>query len=62
MNKILDVKDWYRFAMMYAQAASFLMDKRGPPYAAVCYLGCLSTKCSMQWFLLEQSQGPTMTM
>ena len=39
MNPQNSSKEWYRFAMMYAQAASFLMDKRGPPYEAVCFLG-----------------------
>ena len=50
-------KEWYRFAKMYANAASFLMDKRGPPYEAVCYLSGLSAECAMKGFLLERNPG-----
>lgn len=50
-------KEWYRFAKMYANAASFLMDKRGPPYEAVCYLSGLSAECAMNGFLLERNLG-----
>lgn len=57
MNSKNNPQEWYRFAMMYAQAASFLMDKRGPPYEAVCFLGCLSAECAMKGFLLEQNPG-----
>ena len=57
MNHKNNFKEWYRFAMMYAQAASFLMDKRGPPYEAVCCLGCLSAECAMKGFLLERNPG-----
>lgn len=57
MNSKNNPQDWYRFARMYAQAASFLMDKRGPPYEAVCFLGCLSAECAMKGFLLEQNPG-----
>ena len=50
-------KEWYRFAKMYANAASFLLDKRGPPYEAVCYLSGLSAECAMKGFLLERNLG-----
>ena len=50
-------KEWYRFAKMYANAASFLMDKRGQPYEAVCYLSGLSAECAMKGFLLERNLG-----
>ena len=56
-------KEWYRFAKMYANAASFLMDKRGPPYEAVCYLSDLSAECTMKGFLLECNQvSPSQTL
>ena len=43
---------------MYANAASFLMDKRGPPYEAVCYLSDLSAECTMKGvFSLECNPG-----
>ena len=42
---------------MYANAASFLLDKRGPPYEAVCYLSGLSAECAMKGFLLERNLG-----
>ena len=35
MNNNSEANEWYRFAKMYANAASFLMEKRGPPYEAV---------------------------
>lgn len=54
MSQKSNANEWYRFAMMYAQAASYLMDNRGPPYEAICYLGYLSAECAMKGFLLEQ--------
>ena len=53
MNNNSEANEWYRFAKMYANAASFLMEKRGPPYEAVCYLSFLSAECSMKGFLLQ---------
>ena len=52
MNNNSEANEWYRFAKMYANAASFLMEKRGPPYEAVCYLSGLSAECAMKGFLL----------
>ena len=50
MNNNSEANEWYRFAKMYANAASFLMEKRGPPYEAVCYLSGLSAECAMKGF------------
>lgn len=38
MNPKSNKDEWYRFAEMYANTASFLLDNRKPPYDAVCYL------------------------
>ena len=57
MNNNSEANEWYRFAKMYANAASFLMEKRGPPYEAVCYLSGLSAECAMKGFLLERNPG-----
>ena len=57
MNPKSNKDEWYRFAKMYANAASFLMEKRGPPYEAVCYLSGLSAECAMKGFLLERNPG-----
>ena len=57
MNNNFEANEWYRFAKMYANAASFLMEKRGPPYEAVCYLSGLSAECAMKGFLLERNPG-----
>ena len=57
MNNNSEANEWYRFAKMYANAASFLLDKRGPPYEAVCYLSGLSAECAMKGFLLERNLG-----
>lgn len=57
MNLKSNKDEWYRFAKMYANAASFLMEKRGPPYAAVCFLCGLSAECAMKGFLLERNPG-----
>ena len=57
MNNNSEANEWYRFAKMYANAASFLMEKRGPPYEAVCYLSSLSAECAMKGFLLERNPG-----
>ncbi len=54
MDPKTNSKEWYRFAEMYAKAASFLMNKRRPPYEVLCYLECLSAECAMKGFLLEQ--------
>ena len=58
MNNNSEANEWYRFAKMYANAASFLMEKRGPPYEAVCYLSFLSAECSMKGFLLQNHLRP----
>ena len=57
MKEKSSVKDWYRFAEMYANTAGFLQDNRKPPYEAVCYLSGLSTECAMKGYLLEQNPG-----
>ena len=57
MNNNSEANEWYRFAKMYANAASFLKEKRGPPYEAVCYLSGLSAECAMKGFLLERNPG-----
>ncbi len=54
MSQKSNADEWYRFAMMYAQAASYLMGNRGTPYEAICYLGSLSAECAMKGFLLKQ--------
>ena len=58
MNNNSEANEWYRFAKMYANAASFLMEKRGPPYEAVCYFSFLSAECSMKGFLLQNHLRP----
>ena len=57
MNPKSNKDEWYRFAEMYANTASFLLDNRKPPYDAVCYLSGLSAECAMKGFLLERNQG-----
>lgn len=57
MNSQTNSGKWFRFAMMYAQAASYLMDSRGIPYESVCYLSCLSAECAMKGFLIEKDHG-----
>ena len=57
MKEKSSVKDWYRFAEMYGNTASFLLDNRKPPYDAVCYLSGLSAECAMKGFLLERNPG-----
>ena len=57
MNNNSEANEWYRFAEMYANTASFLLEKRGPPYEAVCYLSGLSAECAMKGFLLERNPG-----
>ena len=57
MKEKSSVKDWYRFAEMYANTAGFLQDNRKPPYEAVCYLSGLSTECAMKGYRLEQNPG-----
>ena len=57
MNPKSNKDEWYRFAEMYANTASFLLDNRKSPYDAVCYLSGLSAECAMKGFLLERNQG-----
>ena len=57
MNPKSNKDEWYRFAEMYANTASFLLDNHKPPYDAVCYLSGLSAECAMKGFLLERNQG-----
>lgn len=57
MNPKSNKDEWYRFAEMYANTASFLLDNRKPPYDAVCYLSGLSAECAMKGFLLERNPG-----
>lgn len=57
MNPKSNKDEWYRFAEMYANTASFLLDNRKPPYDAVCYLSGLSAECAMKGFLFERNQG-----
>lgn len=57
MNPQTNSEKWFRFAMMYAQAAGHLMDSKGTPYESVCYLSCLSAECAMKGFLIERDHG-----
>ena len=57
MNPQTNSEKWFRFAMMYAKAASHLMDSKGTPYESVCYLICLSAECAMKGFLFERDHG-----
>ena len=58
MNPRNNKAEWFRYAKMYARAASFLMEKTPPVHNTVCYLSFLSAECSMKGFLLQNHLRP----
>lgn len=54
MNPKSNIDEWYRFAEMYANTASFLLENH-KTYDAICYISVLSAECAMKVFLLERS-------
>ena len=58
MNPRNNKAEWFRYAKMYARAASFLMEKTPPVHNTVCYLSFLAAECSMKGFLLQNHLRP----
>ncbi len=58
MNPRNNKAEWFRYAKMYARAASFLMEETPPVHNTVCYLSFLSAECSMKGFLLQNHLRP----
>ena len=58
MNPRNNKAEWFRYAKMYARAASFLMEKTPPVHNTICYLSFLSAECSMKGFLLQNHLRP----